>query len=166
MWCARLPGYIEDGHVGLRLLGLSDIADVKEALGTPEISAASRLNKTASPSWLSVWWWIRTTFPLIYSIEYNSRRIGFIGIYNLKPGRSSEISLVIYKDRDRKRGYGSRACAIFTKYLKEHHLLKQLIVKIKKDNEISISFWQKLGFRELQINDTVVTLHMDIDDYM
>ena len=163
MWCARIPGHIEGGHVGLRLLGLSDISYVKEALVDPQISGTSLLAKPVSLSWLSVWWWIRKTFPLIYSIECNSRRIGFIGIYNLTPGRSSEISLVIYKDRDRRRGYGSRAFAIFANYLKECHLLTHLIVKIKTDNDMSISFWQKLGFREIQIAGNIMTLHMSLD---
>ena len=76
------------------------------------------------------------------------------------------MTLVIFKDQYRRHGYGSWAFAIFIKYLKEQHLVKQLIVRIETENDISISFWQKLGFRESQIIDNVMTLHMDLDDYI
>jgi len=153
MFYARIPRHIEDGHIGLRLLRFSDVSFLCNKLRDKDILATNGLSKTISSSWLSVWWWIKKTFTLVYCIKCDSKRIGFIGLYKLKLGKSAEMTLVIFDKDMRRIGYGSRAFTIFTKYLKDHYIVKKMVVRIKTDNLISISFWKKLGFREISIKN-------------
>jgi len=149
MFYARIPRHIEDGHIGLRQLRFSDVSFLCDGLRGKEILANNGLSKTISSSWLSVWWWIKKTFTLIYCIKCDSKRIGFIGLYNLKLGKSAEMTLVIFEKNFRRLGYGTTAFTIFAKYLKGHSIAENIIVRIKTSNTVSISFWQKLGFKEI-----------------
>jgi RimJ/RimL family protein N-acetyltransferase len=96
-------------------------------------------------------------------IECGSKRIGFIGLYDLRLGESAEMTLVIFDKNIRRHGYGSRVFRIFTQNLKKISLLKRIMVRVKTDNSISTSFWQKLGFRELHVADGIKTMFIDLN---
>jgi RimJ/RimL family protein N-acetyltransferase len=164
MFYTRIPRHIEYAQIGLRQLRFSDIPFLCDRLRGKEIFATNGLSKQISLSWLSVWWWIRKTFTLIYCIKCDSKRIGFIGLYNLKLGESAEMTLVIFDKDMRRLGYGSKVFTAFTNYLKDHYIVKKIVVRIKTDNLVSISFWQKLGFRELNVINDIMILHINLDD--
>ena len=150
MFYTRIPRYIEYAQIGLRQLRFSDIPFLCDGLRDKEILATNGLSKQIFSSWLSVWWWVKKTFTLIYCIKCDSKRIGFIGLYNLKLGKSAEMTLVIF-DRDMRRvGYGSKAFNIFAQNLKKHSIAEKIIVKVRIDNNISISFWPMIPITSLQ----------------
>lgn len=74
-----------------------------------DILSTSGLNRPIASSWFSVWWWMKKTFIPAYFIECDSKQIGFIGLYNLIPGKSAEMSLAIFDKNNRRLGYGTRA---------------------------------------------------------
>jgi RimJ/RimL family protein N-acetyltransferase len=164
MFYTRIPRHIEYAEIGLRQLRFSDIPFVFDGLRDKEILATNGLSKQTSLSWLSVWWWIKKTFPLIYCIKCDTRRIGFIALYNLKLGESAEMTLVILDKKMRRLGYGSKVFITFANYLKVHYIVKKIVVRIKTDNLISIAFWQKLGFRELNVVNDILILHINLHD--
>jgi RimJ/RimL family protein N-acetyltransferase len=165
MLYTRIPRYIEDGDMRLRLLSLSDAPFLCEGFKNQEITLESGFKDTGPLSCLSVWWWIKKTFAIVYCIEINSERIGFIGLYNLQPGESVEITLVIFDRAMRRKGYGSRAFNLFLQTIRRKSLAEMIIVKVKADNYISASFWQKLGFKEISRKDDIRTMHIDLDIY-
>ncbi|OHE60109.1 MAG: hypothetical protein A2Z47_09380 [Thermodesulfovibrio sp. RBG_19FT_COMBO_42_12] len=76
--------------------------------------------------------------------------IGFIGLYNLLPDKSVEVSLVIFHKEDRRHGYGTSAFRMLKQRIQQSHFLKKLIVKVKEDNYPSKEFWKKIGFKEIE----------------
>jgi ribosomal protein S18 acetylase RimI-like enzyme len=165
MFYTRIPRHIEYAQIGLRQLRFSDIPFLCDGLRDKEILATNGLSKQISLSWLSVWWWIKKTFTLIYCIKCDSKRIGFIGLYNLKLGKSAEMTLVIFDKDMRRAGYGSKAFNIFAQNLKKHSIAEKIIVKVRIDNNISISFWQKLGFKELNKINGIQTMCINLNSY-
>jgi len=96
------------------------------------------------------------TFTPAYFIECDSKQIGFIGLYNLIPGKSAEMSLAIFDDNFRRRGYGTRAFKLCTQGMQRHSVVKEIFVEVKADNHGSLSFWRKLGFTETDILDDII----------
>jgi RimJ/RimL family protein N-acetyltransferase len=160
---ATIPRYIEDGNMRLRLLSLFDAPFLCDGFRSQEISAASGFRNTQALSWLSVWWWIKKTFAIVYCIEIDSERIGFIGLYNLQPGESAETTLVIFDKAMRRHGYGSRAFNLFLQTIKGKSLVEMIIVKVKADNHISASFWHRRGFKEISRKNDIQTMHIDLN---
>ena len=126
---ARIPYTLTRGDIHLRRCRFSDFPFLRDGLKIQGIFPSHELHKTVFFLWLSVWWWIKTTFTVIYCIEFSSQQVGFIGLYNLELGGSSEITLVIFRREHRRCGYGSRAFALLAGYLKNHDILDKIIVK-------------------------------------
>jgi RimJ/RimL family protein N-acetyltransferase len=115
-----------------------------------------------SQSRLSVWWWLKKTYTILFCIEVESKWVGFIGLYNLD-GEAAEVTLVILDSRNRRRGYGSRAYAAVAAHLRLSSFIKNIIVRVKTDNYPSVSFWKKLGFEELSEGNGIQTLTKDLE---
>jgi RimJ/RimL family protein N-acetyltransferase len=146
-----MPACISGGDVRLRMLKFSDGPFVRDMLRDEEIVRSCGLKTREAASWFFVWWWIKKTFTPAYCIECNSRAIGFIGIYDLAPGRSAEVSLVISDKVMRRRGYGRRAFELLSKCMRRHSLVREVFVKVGSDNRGALSFWRKLGFSETKV---------------
>ena len=165
MFYTRIPRHIEYAQIGLRRLRFSDIPFLCDGLRDKEILATNGLSKQIPLSWLSFWWWIKKTFTLIYCIKCDSKRIGFIGLYNLKLGKSAEMTLVILDKNMRRLGYGSKAFNIFAQNLQRHSVIEKILIKVKTDNHSALSFWRKVGFLEINTFDGLTTMSMDLNSY-
>lgn len=154
---------MQDGDLRLRPLRMFDSPFILRGLNEQVILKASGLSKPIASLWFFVWWWMKKTFTPAYCIECDSRRIGFIGLYNLIPGKSAEMSLVIFDKNNRRMGYGTRAFNIFAQGLKQSHLIGRVIVKIIIDNHAAISFYEKLGFEESYSVDGIRIMSKDLD---
>jgi RimJ/RimL family protein N-acetyltransferase len=152
---------MKDNDLSLRPMRISDGPFINNGLKDEIILKASGLNNPINSSWFSVWWWIKKTFMPCYCIECDSKRIGFIGLYNLSPGKSAEMSLAIFNETLRRHGYGTRAFRLLVQGLKRYSVVKNLLVKVETDNHAAISFWRKLGFIETEISDGVVNMSLD-----
>jgi RimJ/RimL family protein N-acetyltransferase len=156
----RIPRYMEDRGIRLRPLSIFDGCLIKSGLRDDDILRSAGQVEPISKSWLSFWWWLRRTYFLSYCIEAGSELIGFIGLYDLSHDRSAELSLAIFDRRNRNLGYGTRAFHLLTQNLKGY--TPELRVRVKTDNRTAISFWSKLGFKELGDLGDVKMMSVDL----
>lgn len=163
MFCTRIPRHMEDGLIRLRPLRIFDGPFLCNELREKHVSEANGLRKPLSSSWLLVWWWIKRTFVLAYSIECDSRRIGFIGLHNLRLGKSAEISLAIFDSTLRHHGYGTRAFRLLAQRLQRGSIIERIFAQVRADNHSARSFCKRLGFSELDNLDGVVDMSMDLN---
>jgi len=157
---AYIPRRMSDGNMRLRPFRILDSSFINNSLRDKDILKASNLKEPLSRSWFPFWWWMKRTYASLHCMEVNSKCIGFIGLYNLKPDRSAEMTLIIFDARHRHLSYGSRAFNIFTRFLKRY--FSKIIVRVRTGNHASIAFWTKLGFRELYTlkGIKVMSLHL------
>jgi len=120
--------------------------------------AAKGLTRPITSSRFLMWWWIRKTFIFSYCILVNGRRAGFIGLHNVQPCASAEMSLALFEKDMRRKGHGSGAFHLLVRDLQKHQLAKKIVVRVASDNFISLSFWKKLGFEEVKKNDGAIIL--------
>lgn len=144
----RIPRWIERDGIGLRPLKITDVPLIRKGLWSEDVLRTAGPGNPVSQSCLTVWWWLKKTYTILFCIEVESKCVGFIGLYNLD-GEAAEVTLVILDNRNRRRGYGSRAYAAVAAHLRLSSFIKNIIVRVKTDNFPSVSFWKKLGFEEL-----------------
>jgi RimJ/RimL family protein N-acetyltransferase len=151
---------MSDGNIRLRPFRILDSPFINNSLRDKDVLKTSNLKEFLSRSWFPFWWWMKRTYASLHCIEVNSECIGFIGLYNLNPDKSAEMTLVIFESKNRRFGYGSRAYNIFARFLKRY--FSKIIVRVRTDNHASIAFWTKLGFRELYTlkGIKVMSLHL------
>jgi len=154
---------MKDSNIRLRPLRILDCPFLRNGLRDEVTLKTHELSSPIFSSWLFVWWWIKKTFVLVYCIENDSRRIGFVGLYSLRLGKSAEISIVIFDKSARRLGYGSRSCNILLQNLKKYSIVEKIIARVKTDNKISLSFLQKLGFVEISNFDGIINMSMDLN---
>jgi RimJ/RimL family protein N-acetyltransferase len=157
----RLPGRIKGDSVTLRRLRIFDGPSLKKALRDDDI-LKSIGSRPQFKSWLSLWWWFERKYCCPYCIETDSRRIGFIGLYNPLPDKSVEVSLVIFHKEDRRHGYGTSAFRMLKQRIQQSHFFKKVIVKVKEDNFPSVAFWKNLGFKEIESKDGFIVMALTL----
>ncbi|MFT4660033.1 MAG: diamine N-acetyltransferase [Patiriisocius sp.] len=69
------------------------------------------------------------------------------------------IGILIFEDKNRRRGYASEAMDIGIRYSSKHLLIKKIFCNIDPSNEKSIKFFKSKGFRKE--NRDNVLLHFD-----
>lgn len=111
---------------------------------------------------LSVWWWLKRNYPVLFCVEVESKCIGFIGLYNLC-GESAEITLILSDSRSRRLGYGSGAFHALIAHLPSSSFIKKFTVRVKADNHPSVSFWKTLGFEEQDNLNGIRTMAKDLE---
>ena len=155
-----IPGYIEEGNIKLRPLRIADCTLIGNRLRNRDNLTANGSSSPILKSWFSLWWWLEKTYPLLRCIEINSECIGFIGLYNLNTDKSAEMTLVIFDDKNRRAGYGTKAFKLFAQVIKKYFL--KIIVRVRKDNYASTAFWSKLGFEERSGLNGIKVMSMDM----
>lgn len=162
MFFVRFPGYMSDGIICLRYMKISDGVFLRKQLAYRETLSYTLLHTPVSSSWLRVWLKMKKIFNFAYMIVVDFNPIGFIGIYNLIPGQSARISLVIFDREKRRRGYGSSAFDLLADNLQTYCKVKTIMITYKNDNAAARSFWKKCGFQEQYNQDNIITMSRDI----
>lgn len=137
---------ITEGNLTLRHLSLSDGPLISKLLRHKDVLESSGIKTSRSAPWILFYWWLRRTFFSAYCIEHELQTIGFIGLYNLKPDASAEISLVFFDSACRRKGYGTRSFQMLSRNSHIAEAVNTFIVRVRKKNESSRSFWNGLGF--------------------
>jgi RimJ/RimL family protein N-acetyltransferase len=158
---SRIQRHIEHDGIGLRPLRIADVPLIRNGLPGKDVSGSGAPGNLVSPSCLRVWWWLKKTYKILFSIEVASKCVGFIGLYNLER-ESAEVTLLIIDSRDRRRGYASRAYNAVDASLSRSSFFKRIIVRVRADNHPSLSFWKKLGFDELHTGNGITTMAKDL----
>jgi RimJ/RimL family protein N-acetyltransferase len=142
-----MPRFLQDGELRLRPVRFWDglfLSKIRSGTILPD-----RQELPAFGSWLSNWWWLKKTFSFSYRIELGVERIGFVGIYDLTSAETVEMALVIFDERHRRFGYGSRVFRIVAQAVKKHRIADRILVRIESGNRGSTAFWQRNGLREV-----------------
>ena len=159
------PRALRHSNLCLRPLRFTDGRFVAAGLADAAILRACGMSAPPSASRFSLMWWVRRTYPLAYCIELDDHRIGFLGLYRLRPGKSASLSLAIFDETCRNRGYGTRALELFVHYLQKCRLVERLAVDVMQENPAASSFWEKTGFREASVVGGVLTMTRDIKSW-
>ncbi len=144
----RVRRSLGEGRLVLKPLRITDGPFMSKGFRNTDILRANVSGAVPLHSWIDVWWWLRKTYPLLYCIRADSKRIGFIGLFDIVSGESGEASLAIFNSADRRRGHGSTAFRVFSENLREYSLVKRIFVRIREDKCTARLFWSKLGFEE------------------
>jgi RimJ/RimL family protein N-acetyltransferase len=152
------PQYLHDNSLRLRPLRFADGRFMAAGLTDDTIVRACGMSKPPVASWVSLLWWVRKTYPLAFCVELHAHRIGFLGLYNLRPGKSAELSLAIFDEACRNHGYGTRVLKLFLQHLQQCSRLQHVAVDVRQDNQAALSFWKKSGFSEACTADGVLTM--------
>jgi L-amino acid N-acyltransferase YncA len=147
-----------EGDIKLRPLRIFDSSFVHAGLLSDDLLAANGLTRPITSSQFLTWSHIKKRFVFSYCILANGRRVGFIGLHSFRPCATAEVSLAIFEKDMRRRGYGSRAFQLFLLDLQKHQSVKRVVARVSYSNSISLSFWKKLGFEEINSQDGVRTL--------
>jgi RimJ/RimL family protein N-acetyltransferase len=150
---------LTENNIRLRPVRIFDALFIHSGFVSDDFLAANGLTRPITSSWFLLWWWIKKTFAFSYCILVNGKQSGFIGLHNIQPSASAEISLALFEKDMRRKGYGSRAFHLFARDIEKYRLAEKIVVRVGKDNFISLSFWKKLGFEEIHIEHGVTTLH-------
>jgi ribosomal protein S18 acetylase RimI-like enzyme len=155
-----IPRRMSDCNIRLRPFRILDSHFINTSLINADVVKTSDSREPSLRSWVTFWLRMRRTYASLHCVEVNSKCIGFIGLYNLNPDKSAEMTLIIFDAKDRHLNYGSRAFDIVTRYLKRY--FSRIIVRVRTANHASIAFWTKMGFRELYtLKDIkVMSLHL------
>jgi RimJ/RimL family protein N-acetyltransferase len=164
MFYARVPRYMTTPPIRLRPVRILDGPFLSEGFKREDFLLANNLKKPIHSSWFPIWWWIKRTFVCAYCILIDSRKIGFIGLYNLKFRKSVEISLFIFERQMRHLGYGSEILNLLTKNFRKFSFVDKIIARIKLDNRLALYFFKKNGFKELSTNGFIVTMSLNLLD--
>jgi L-amino acid N-acyltransferase YncA len=77
----------------------------------------------------------------------------------------AEISIVIFDKNVRRLGYGSKAFTMLSQNLRKCSVVEKVVARVKTDNNISISFLQKLGFKEMNAAHGITIMFIDLNGY-
>ncbi|MBE0617751.1 MAG: GNAT family N-acetyltransferase [Proteobacteria bacterium] len=136
---AVLPRRLAEGDLLLRALSIRDGPHLRRLLaGTPPPPPLWQ--------WLPLWLRVRRTFTPAYVLVLEGRRIGFVGLYELRLGHSGKLSMNLGEYR--RRGYGGRAFQLLRRSLAKHGVVRELLAEIQPRNEASLSFLLSVGFED------------------
>lgn len=147
-----------DGVIDLRHMKISDGPFLRKHMAESEALSYTELSRPVSASWFRIWLRMRKIFNVAYIIAVDCKPVGFIGLYNLVSGQSAEISLVIFDEGKRRKGYGSRAFNLIAYNLQTYSLVRSIFIKYKSDNTVAGSFWSSCGFQVECRKDNIITV--------
>ena len=160
-----MPRYMKENELRLRPLRIFDAPSLSRWLRNAGILRTEGLSRPAHLSWFFPWWWVKRRFDCSFCIEVDSRPIGFIGLYNMRLGRSSEITLMIFESALRRHGYGTMAFKLLVQNLQRHSVVEEISARVKSDNHIALSFWKSLGFKEVNSLEGMTRMSLDLNGW-
>jgi ribosomal protein S18 acetylase RimI-like enzyme len=153
MLIAKLPRLLQAGDITLRPLRMWDGPSLSRALMSEDLLKCCGLTRPLDLAWPFFYRRLRAMYPIAYCIEFACETAGFIGLYNLRPDKSAEMSLIIFSPLRRRAGLGTTSFHLLSSALERNNLVRRWIVSVMRDNDPAYSFWKKLGFEEIQHDD-------------
>jgi RimJ/RimL family protein N-acetyltransferase len=157
----RLPRRMCDGGLELRPVRISDGPFLVKAFA---LTGAVRMPEPVPRRAFYFWWFVRKTYSFAYCIVAVSHPIGFIGLYDLIPGKSAKMSLAIPEGAYRRSGFGRRAFRLVRENLVRHSVVETLSVEIKKENHGALRFAERMGFTLEEARKETVRLSLRLPD--
>jgi diamine N-acetyltransferase len=86
-------------------------------------------------------------------MEREKAVLGFVGLYDVKPGKSLKLSITIFNPDDLGKGYGTDALDLLFPYLQKTGLAEEVVAEVAGANTRSLSFFTKAGFEVIGRKD-------------
>ncbi|HEC97606.1 MAG TPA: GNAT family N-acetyltransferase [Nitrospirae bacterium] len=164
LW-VKMPRYMKANKLRLRPLSIFDDSSINKWLRNKVILKTERLSKPACLSWFFLWWWVKRRFTCSFCIEIDSRSVGFIALYNMRLGKSAEITLMIFESIFKRHGYGTMAFKFLAQNLQRHAVVEKVFARVEADNHTALSFWRSLGFMEVSSLEGITNLSLDLNGW-
>lgn len=113
-------------------------------------------NTTAPFSYFVLKEYLENSYRDIYEVKQlrlvickteNPTPIGFIDLYDFDPKhRRIGVGIVIFKDRDKQKGFASESLRLVCNYAFQHLNVHQIYAGITEDNTGSIKLFENAGF--------------------
>jgi RimJ/RimL family protein N-acetyltransferase len=162
MLIAKVQRYIREGDLLLRPLRITDGPFLSQMLMRDDVLRSCGIQKRPQISWFSLYRRLKALFSLCYCIEYSSERVGLAGFCRLRPDKSAEMSLIIFRDSHRRMGLGTKAFGMFSAALGDLPFIEKLLVSVRMENVAARAFWTKLGFEEIQRNENTLEFALSL----
>jgi RimJ/RimL family protein N-acetyltransferase len=147
---AMFPCRMAGKGVILRCYRLTDVARLHRLVSADVLPQANGMVYEEPPTFGAFYFWMRTTFPMLYVIEDTAhgrpRVVGCVGMYDLTIGHKLWISLAIFRPEDRRRGYGQRAVSLLLVGLARSRVFSKVYADVLRTNTPSLQFFIRLGF--------------------
>jgi ribosomal protein S18 acetylase RimI-like enzyme len=164
LWIERFP-VLKGNSVSLRPCRARDIACLRKQLEEAASSIPEAGQKTfrSLPSFVK---WLLLTFQVIYLIEAEKTVLGFAGLYNMKPGKSLNLSIILFNPDNRSRGYGTDVLGLLLPYLQKKGLVEEVVAEVTSANTLSLSFFEKAGFEITEHKDDRIVLSKKLSSFV
>jgi RimJ/RimL family protein N-acetyltransferase len=106
--------------------------------------------------------WLLLTFQVIYLMEVEKTVLGFVGLYNMEPGKSLNLSIALFDPDNRGKGYGTRALGLLLPYIQKKGLAEKVVAEVASTNTRSLSFFAKAGFEIIGHKDDRIVLSKEL----
>lgn len=148
---AKFPRRMAGKGVMLRCYRLTDVARLHRLVRADILLQANGMVVDEElPTFGAFYFWMRTTFPMLYVIEDTGygrpRVVGCVGMYDLTIGHNLWISLAIFRPEDRRQGYGQRAVSLLLVGLARSRVCSKVYTDVLRTNTPSLQFFVRLGF--------------------
>ena len=149
---------LKGDKVNLRALEAEDLQFLYELENNPEIWEISGTLTPYSKHILKKY--LENAHRDIYEVKQlrlcictkDDRPIGLIDLFDFDPKhRRAGVGIIIASQGDRKKGAGSEALSLLSKYAFSILGLHQLFANVSEDNEASIKLFENLGFQKAGI---------------
>jgi RimJ/RimL family protein N-acetyltransferase len=158
----RFPRRIATPALALRLARLWELPALYSLFSAEVFERSTGHPGRPFYSLLSFWRWLREFFCVVYLLELveagERRVIGFVGLSDLKIGRSVGVSMAIFDPADRRRGYGGQSLELLCCLLGTKAIARIASAEVRRDNPASLGFLRAVQFAVRGERDGLVTL--------
>jgi RimJ/RimL family protein N-acetyltransferase len=160
----RFP-VLKGNSVSLRPCRARDFACLRKQLEEAASSIPEAGEKTfrSLPSFIK---WLLLTFQVIYLIEAEKTVLGFAGLYNMKAGKSLNLSIVLFNPDNRGKGHGTDVLGLLLPYLQEKGLVEEVVAEVTSANTLSLSFFEKARFEITGHKDDRIVLSKKLSSFV
>lgn len=97
--------------------------------------------------------------------NFEDERLGMIDVFDFDPkDRRAAIGILIVKDNERNKGYGTEVLSLISKYCFSHLAMHQVYANVTADNLPSIKLFEKKGFKKVGVKKDWILINGNFKD--
>lgn len=164
-------GTLKGKHVYLRALEPEDLDFVLEVENSEEFWEISATRVPYSQYLIKKY--LQNSHRDIYEIKQlrlmicnvEHQRLGMIDVFDFDPkDRRAAIGILIVKETERNRGYGTEVLTLISNYCFHHLAMHQVYANVTADNLPSIKLFEKKGFEKVGVKKDWILINGNFKD--
>ncbi len=155
-----LPPRLDEGGLHLSLPGPAGLWRLCAEIRKMDVQLRAQLGMNRPLGILTGLFVLSRIFRWIYLITRDEKAVGMLGAYSWEPRGHAFLTMVIWDERDRRRGTGSRAVSLAVRELSARKLCRSFFVEVKKANPGAVRFWERNGFEVTGRNGEILTMSL------